>query len=153
MRFDSSSIRRIAISVDLLVRGGPHAEQLGVAADGGERGAQLVGGVGEETAQALFAGCALGKRLLETVEHRVQRQAEPPDLRLVGGRADASGELARGDLTRGYLHAVKRTQPEPHDKGGADGQRQQDADDHQRLDEQQTAERLFDFAAAARRRR
>ena len=36
------------------VVGGAPPEQLGVAADGGERGAQLVGGVGDEPAQALL---------------------------------------------------------------------------------------------------
>ena len=86
MRSDSSSIRRIAFSVSSGSRGRAHAEQLGVAADRGERRAQLVRGVGEEAAQALFARRARGERLLEPVEHRVEREPEPADLGASGSR-------------------------------------------------------------------
>src|ERR1035437_11150935 len=66
-----------------------HPEQLGVAADRGERRAQLVRGVGEELAQAVFARLARGKRLLETVEYPVEREAETSDLGSGGRWADA----------------------------------------------------------------
>ncbi len=54
---------------------GPEAEELGVAAHGGQRGAELMGGVGEEPAQALLARLALGEGLLEPGEHGVEREA------------------------------------------------------------------------------
>ena len=87
---------------------GAHAEQLGVAADRGERRAQLVRGVGDEAAQAVLAGLALGEGLLEPVEHRVERDAQPADLGARVGRLDAVGEVAAGDRARGVAHAVQR---------------------------------------------
>ena len=49
--------------------------ELGVAADGGQRGAQLVRGVGGEPAQPRLAGRAPSQRRLHVAEHPVERQA------------------------------------------------------------------------------
>ena len=57
--------------------------QLGVAADGGERGAQLVAGVGGEPAQPRLAGRAPPQRGLDVPEHAVERQ---PELAGLGAR-------------------------------------------------------------------
>ena len=112
--------------------GGADAEELRVAADRGQRRAQLVRGVGEELAQALLARLALGERLLEPVEHRVQREPEPADLRSRRGRAHPPRELAGGDLAGGDLHAVERAQPEANDEERAHAQGEQHAGDHER---------------------
>ena len=65
IRADSSSIRLIAFSVSAGLAGGADAEQLRVAADRGERRAQLVRRVGEEAPQPPLARLALGERLVE----------------------------------------------------------------------------------------
>ena len=54
--------------------------QLGVAADGGQRGAQLVRGVGGELAHLLLRAQPRAERLLDPVEHGVdgRRRAGPP---------------------------------------------------------------------------
>ena len=70
IRCASSSIRRHRL-LDLGgLAGRADPVQLGVAADGHQRRAQLVRGVGQEAAQAVLAGLALGERLLEPLEHR-----------------------------------------------------------------------------------
>ena len=68
-------------------------------------------------------------------------------------RADAARELARGDLAGGDLDAVERAQPEAHDEEGREAERGEHAGDHEPLDEQQPAERLFDFAQRHRHER
>ena len=94
---------------------GAHAEQLGVAADRDQRRAQLVRGVGDEAAQPLLARLARGERVLEPVEHAVQREPEPADLGARVGRLDAVGEVAAGDRRGGVAHAVEREQADAHD--------------------------------------
>ncbi len=95
-----------------------HPEQLGVAADRGERRAQLVGGVGEELAQPLFAGGPRGEGLLEALEHRVEREPEASDLGLGGRRAHPSRQVPGGDLPGGHLDAAQGSQPETDDEVG-----------------------------------
>ena len=65
------------------------AEQLGEPAHGGERGPQLVRGVGDEPAQPILRRLALRERLLDLAEHRVQRHAQPADLGRRVGVVDA----------------------------------------------------------------
>ena len=72
------------------LRGGADPKQLGVAADRRQRRAQLMRRVGEEAAQALLARAPLGERLLEAREHRVEREAEAPDLGARLGGLDAA---------------------------------------------------------------
>ena len=52
---------------------GAALEELGVRAHGGERRAELVRGIGDESAQAQVGG-------LDPVEHRVEHEAEPPSV-------------------------------------------------------------------------
>ena len=94
---------------------GAHAEQLGVAADRDERRAQLVRRVGDEAAQPLLARLARGERVLEPVEHAVERDAEAADLGARVGRLDAVREVAAGDRGGGVAHAVQRQQADAHD--------------------------------------
>ena len=89
----------------------PAFEQLGVCADGGQRGAQLVGDVGDEAAhpllgvaQRLLGRVALGERAADSIEHRVHRRSQPPNL----GRPVAAGHpvveiAAVGDQQRRLL--------------------------------------------------
>ena len=66
-------------------------EQLGVGADGGERRAQLVRGVGDEAPQAPVGG-------LDPVEHRVQGEPEAADLGARLGPLDPVREVTGRDL-------------------------------------------------------
>ena len=59
---------------------GAAAGQLGVAADRGQRGAQLVAGVGDELAQPHLAVLAGLQRGADVVEHLVERGADLADL-------------------------------------------------------------------------
>ena len=140
------------------------AEQLGVAADRGQRRAQLVRGVGQEAAQAVLAGLALGERALEAVEHRVEGQAEAPDLRArVGGLSRGARGRRRRSRPAVAPDAVQRAQAEPHDEPGDEAASASSTPrDDEALDEQQAVQRLVDLVqrhgddrdrAAGRRRR
>ena len=93
IRAASCSMRASARSPALLVGEGALAQELGVAADRGERRAQLVGGVGHELAQP-----GLGRRLLvegrlDLGQHGVEGGAEPADLGALVLAADPAGEV------------------------------------------------------------
>ena len=85
--------------------------QFGVAADRGERGAQLVAGVGDELPHPRLAGLPGGQRAGDAVQHPVQRGAELADLGVRAGRVDlddrrgqphlAAVEFQIGHLPRG----------------------------------------------------
>ena len=90
------------------------AVQLGVAPDGGDRRAQLVGRVGDEPAQPLLGPRALVEGLLDAPEHLVERRcrARPPRCpaprRAPGGdrsppamRRRRRGHAASSDARRG----------------------------------------------------
>ena len=62
IRVASSSIRRMALATSSGVADGALAVELGVAADGGQRGAQLVAGVGDELAHPRLGGRPHGER-------------------------------------------------------------------------------------------
>ena len=133
--------------LDVLVGArGAHPVQLGVAADRGERRAQLVRGVGDELAQAVLARLALGEGALEPVEHLVERNADAADLGALVGRLDAVGEVAARDPPGGVADAVEREQAVAHDDPRHRGEHEQDADDHQAFDEQEAVERLVGLA-------
>ncbi|OJX97473.1 MAG: hypothetical protein BGO96_06115 [Micrococcales bacterium 73-15] len=124
--------------------------ELGVAADRGERGAQLVARVGDERAHLELGGVPRGERALDVPEHPVDRGADHADLGALVGVAgrDALGDLGRtavqrqlGDALGGGGDAVERTKRAPHDggrgeRGEHDGER---ADDH--LDDDVALER------------
>lgn len=90
--------------------GGDAVHQLGVAGDGGERGAQFVGGVGEEAAHPFLAAAAFGERGLDLVDHAVEGGADLAGLRAgvgigCGDPGECGGpvrsERRPGDLSRG----------------------------------------------------
>ena len=81
------------------------AGELGVAADRGERRAQLVAGVGDEAAHLLLALLASRQGGCHVTEHAVERGAEPADLgALVVDRAPAR----RARRRRGRAAARRR---------------------------------------------
>jgi hypothetical protein len=103
---------------------------LGVLADGGDRGAQLVGGVRDEAALA-------GLGLLEPAQHAVHGAGEAADLvvgRRVGDAPVQAGGRDRVDLGSDRLHRDQR--PADHAPGGHRHHRQQQrqADDEQAAD-------------------
>ena len=77
-------------------------EQLEVGQHGGQRRAQLVRGVGDELALARERGLGLGARVVERMQHRLQRGRELGDL-VIGLRARdrARGVARAGDLAGG----------------------------------------------------
>ena len=97
------------------VVGGAAAEELGVGADGGERRAQLVRGVGDEAAELRLGGLERRHSLLDLLEHLVERQPEPADLGAILCALDALREVARRDRRRGLPDRIERAQPEAHD--------------------------------------
>ena len=76
---------------------------------------------------------------------RLSATPTPADLGALVGRLDAVGEVAAGDPARGVADAVERQQADAHDHPGDGGEHEQDADDHEPLDEQQAVERLVDL--------
>src|SRR4029453_16753449 len=87
---------------------GTALEKLRVGLYGREGGSQLVRGVGDESAQALFRGRALGERPLDLGKHHIQRRAEASDLRAAVSLLDAAAEISRGDGARGLLDPPQR---------------------------------------------
>ena len=125
-------------------RAAPMRKQLGVAADRGQRRAQLVRGVGDELAQPVLARAALGERVLEPVEHALSAtprrptsvrssvtstrwERSPPAIRPAVWPMRSSG-------SRPMRTTIQRD----------DGEHEQHADDHEALDEQQPVERAVD---------
>ena len=118
--------------------------QLGVAADRCQRGAQLVGGVGDELAHPLLGGLTRGEGLLDLGEHGVERARQRRHL-VVGlpGR-DAPCQVARGDRGGGVLDLAERPEGPPHgippdhphgrDDGEADQQLEHDHPPHVAVD-------------------
>jgi hypothetical protein len=87
------------------------AVKLGVAADRGQRGAQLVRRVGGELAHLLLGTQPRAERLLNPVEHGVDGRPEPAHLGPVVGIRDPRGEIAPGrDLVGRAGHLVQRLQ-------------------------------------------
>ena len=142
IRAASSSMRRIAFSVSSGSPRGAHPEQLGVAADRRQRRAQLVRGVGDERAQPVLGRLAAGERLLEPVEHPVERDPEPADLGAAVGRLDAVGEVAARDPPGGVAHAVEREQRGAHHRPAGHDQHEQHGGDHEREHHEQPLELL-----------
>ena len=85
--------------------------QLGVAADGRQRGAQLVRGVRGELADLLLGPQPGAERLLDPVQHGVDRPAQPAHLGAVVGIRHPRGQVALGgDPLRGARHLAERGQ-------------------------------------------
>ena len=100
--------------------------QLGVTPDGGQRRAQLVGGVRGELADLLLGAQPCPERLLDAVQHGVDGPAQPAHLGAVVGVGHPRGEITLGgDLVSRARHLAKRRQPAA-DEPPATGREQQD---------------------------
>ena len=105
-------------------------------ADGGQRAAQLVGGVGDEAALP-------GRRVLQPGQHVVHRAGQAADLVVGAGLRHALGQVGAGDRGDGTADLLHRPQRAPdHQPHRAAGQHQQD----RYADHQQPGERLVDLA-------
>ena len=124
--------------------GRAHPEQLRIAADRRQRGPQLVRRVGDELAQPVLARLALGERVLEAVEHGVEREPDAADLGARVRAGDAMREVAARDPARRVPDAVERQQPDAHEDPRDRGEQQQHARDHEALDDEETVEPLVD---------
>ena len=121
------------------------AEQLGVTPDGGQGGAQLVGGVGDEAAQPVLRRGLLGEGRLDLGQHGVERQTEPADLGVGFGRLHPAGEVAAGDVAGGGGDAFERQQAEAHDRQRQQGQEEEHGRRRRHLDAEQPAQRLVEL--------
>ena len=143
-------MRRIASSTCARSAEGALLVELGVGAQRGQRGAQLVAGVGEEPVGGLLAGLALGNEVLDPAEHPVERATQPADLGTGVLRADPLGQVTGSDLVGLPGHGLDRAQAAPHDPGRAAGREQpcdRRADDQDQLE---LADRLVDPVEAGR---
>ena len=119
----------------------PVAQDLGVGAQAGDRGAQLMRGIGHQVALRGQRSGERGLGGLEAVEHRVEAPAHAPDLVLPGGR-DAPSEVPGALDVLGHLGELgdrrhHRAREEPAERGGEGGAGRQE--EHQ--DESQPGER------------
>ena len=126
--------------------------QLGEAADRGQRGAQLVAGVGDELPHPHLgpAGRRLGvgpvaERALHLGEHRVQRPAEPADLGPLVPLRHPAGQVAGRDVLRRLLDLDQRPQAAADQGHADDGQDRQ----HDQADDQVDADQVPDRAVHA----
>ena len=110
------------------VLGAAALEELGVGRHGGDRGAQLVRGVGHELAQVLLVlaqprlrGDARREGRLNPLEHDVEGTGQAADLGGLVGAGHALVEVAGRDGVGGALHVLERAQAEP-DQPPAAGQ-------------------------------
>ena len=109
----------MAMSTDSGVVERALAIELGIAPQGGERGAQLVGGIGNETAQPVFVVFADEGRVFHLAEHIVERAAQATELGMRVALRHTLGEIAGGNHFRGANHLVDRLESAPdHDPGG-----------------------------------
>ena len=127
--------------------------QLGVAADGGERGAQLVAGVGGEPAQPRLAGRAPPQRGLDVPEHAVERQPELAGLgarigvRHAPGHRDLAGlERQLGHPGRGGGDPAQRPQRQPDPPGAEHPGEHQDAAEDPDFRQRDVLEQVVDAA-------
>ena len=129
-----ASCSTLRMRVGLLVRGLDRSRtpQLRVAADRRERRAQLVRRVRDETPEPILRLLPLLERTLDLAEHRVQGDAELPDLGLLLGGRNAARQVAVRDRVRGHRHLLdgahavaqqpprRHAQREQHSEGGRD---------------------------------
>jgi hypothetical protein len=87
---------------------------LGGRSDPGDRRAQLVGGVGDETTGPFLGGLRLRLGAFQRVEHHVERRRGTPQLGVGACRRQPAAPPAPGDLTSQHCHRIQRRQREPH---------------------------------------
>ncbi len=108
---------------------GTRAIELGIATDGRNRGAQLVGRVADESSEPLFRPRALVERVFDAIEHLVQRGAELSGFGAGDTFRYAGRQVPRRDATRRRGHPLDRPHAEPEDPEREQGK---DRDDRQR---------------------
>ena len=133
---------------------GVPAGQFRVAADGGQRGAQLVAGVSGEPAQPGLAGRAAGQRGLDVPQHPVERGADLADLGArigvrdpLGQRDLAAGQRQLGDPGGGGRDPAQRPQRQPHEPGAEHPGEQQRGGEDDGLDDLDLAQRRSTWAS------
>jgi hypothetical protein len=138
-----------ALEVVRSVRGSP-LEQLGVGGDGGERRAQLVGGVGHELAhpplrlaQLRFGGVPLAEGGFDPPEHDVEGARQAADLGVGLRPGDALVELARRDRTGRGLDRPKGPQTDTHQPPASGHGGRQRGRGHRQLNVEQASERAL----------
>jgi len=130
---------------------------LGEPAHRGQRRAQFVARVGDETLHPLLrspgAGLAVRSRQvrgLDAGQHPVQRAGQPPDLGIPGRMVDAPGQVTAGDRGCRRLDSLERRQAGPHQRQ-ADTSQQHDGDaPGQRVGYLQAGDRAVEIAEAVR---
>ena len=142
-------MRDISISMS---RAAPWRYKLGEPADGGQRRAQLVAGVGDEAAHPLL-GCAglfgrrfrRRKRPLDLRQHTVQRQRQATHLGARITLRDTTIQLPRGDVGGRLFDFCKRPQAALHHGESRDAEHQQHRSADAGLRPDQRADRGLDI--------
>ena len=131
-----------------LVRGHPaHPVELAVAADGGQGGAQLVGGIGDEARHPLLGHDLGGEGALVLGEHRVDRPLQRAHLRGARlGDQDAGGQVTVGDPCGHALDLAQGTERAVDQVGGEEGAHRDDRDVGQGHHEAGALDGLHDVA-------
>ena len=132
----SCSVRRIASSSAGFTETAD-AVELGVAANRGERGPQLVRDVGDEASEPLLRSGALVEGALDPSEHLVERDGELTRLGARRAFGHVYREVALGDLRGGLRHLLHRPDadvdhpPTDEPERSENGERAEDLDEHQ----------------------
>ena len=152
-----------ALGADPLHRGGQGlglgqaacAIEVGVAADGGQRRAELVGGVGDEPPEPVLAALhgverppVLAERGLDLVQHGVERRAQPADLGAVVRHAGPLRQVAGGDVP-----AVRRCARAGAAHGGRRTRQREQPDQREPARQQQRSDERADGGVDAGQRR
>ncbi len=123
-------------------------EGLDACLEGGDRGAELVRGVGEEAAGGGVAGACFLDRCLEGVDHLVEGCGEAAELGVGAAGIEAELRVAVGDACRGLDDRGERA------KGGAGALKDEEGGERERggcdeeLDEQEVGDGVVDARAA-----
>lgn len=107
-------------------------------------------GVGEELAHPCLAFLPLADRVLDLVEHLVERDAEPAGFRPRVLVLDPAGKVTGGDLSCRLAHPLQGPQPDPDHPPGEAGQGDQHGGGDDRLDQEQLVERFLHVAGRHR---
>ena len=116
-------------------------EQLRVRAHRADRRAQLVRRVGDEAPETFLRRLLLGEGVLDALQHRVQRHAEPADLGAIVGLLDAQAQLAAGDVRRRALDVAQGPQPDSHQPEAEPDRDEEHSGGHEDLGQQQPLQR------------
>ena len=130
---------------------------LGQPAHRGQRRAQLMAGIGDETPHPVLrlqgAGLAVRSRQvggLDAGKHHVQRLGQPPDLGIPRRMVDAPGEVTARDRRRRRLDLPKRRQAGPHQRQSEAGEQHDGGGRGQRVGNLQAGDRAVEVAETAR---